>query len=82
MSENEPKVLISYTHDSKKHKDRILNPTDKLRDDGIDCRIDQYEDSPPEGRASIGLNKSHQLKRHLQSKMPLVYLELICKLLC
>lgn len=49
MSETDPIVLISYTHDSKKHKDRVLNLANKLRDYGVDCNIDQYEDSPPEG---------------------------------
>ena len=44
-----PKVFISYSHDSQVHKDRILALADKLRKDGIDCNIDQYEESPPEG---------------------------------
>ncbi|MDJ0596291.1 MAG: TIR domain-containing protein [Pleurocapsa sp. MO_226.B13] len=44
-----PKVFISYSWDSPKHKDDVLNLADRLRNDGIDCNIDQYEVSPPEG---------------------------------
>ena len=44
-----PKVFISYSWDSDKHKDDVLNLADRLRNDGIDCNIDQYEVSPPEG---------------------------------
>jgi hypothetical protein len=43
------KVFISYSHDSQIHKDRVLALCDRLRDDGIDCNIDQYEPSPLEG---------------------------------
>src|SRR6266568_6694830 len=43
------KVFISYSHDSDEHKDRVLELSDRLRGDGVDCRIDQYEQSPAEG---------------------------------
>ena len=43
------KVFISYSHDSPEHVDRVLELSDRLREDGIDCRIDQYEQSPLEG---------------------------------
>lgn len=46
---NSPKVFISYSWDSPKHKDRVLALADRLRSDGIDCTLDQYEVSPPEG---------------------------------
>ncbi len=46
-----PKVFISYSHDSEEHKDRVLALSEHLRADGIDCIIDQYEISPPEGWA-------------------------------
>lgn len=49
MKENNPKVFISYSHDSKEHQDRVLELSNRLRSEGIDCSIDQYEDSPPEG---------------------------------
>ncbi|HXL35926.1 MAG TPA: toll/interleukin-1 receptor domain-containing protein, partial [Ktedonobacteraceae bacterium] len=44
-----PTVFISYSHDSPEHADRVLALSDRLRADGIDCILDQYEDSPPEG---------------------------------
>jgi len=44
------RVFISYSHDSEEHKDRVQALSDRLRADGIDCIIDQYETSPPEGR--------------------------------
>lgn len=44
-----PKVFISYSHDSPEHMDRVLELSNRLRDDGIDCTVDQYETSPPQG---------------------------------
>ena len=44
-----PSVFISYSHDSTEHADRVLALSDRLRADGIDCILDQYEVSPPEG---------------------------------
>lgn len=44
-----PKVFISYTHDSIEHADKVLLLSNKLRLEGIDTILDQYEDSPPEG---------------------------------
>jgi len=44
-----PRVFISYSHDSPEHEDRLLALSDRLRQDGVDCRIDQYEQSPAEG---------------------------------
>jgi tetratricopeptide (TPR) repeat protein len=52
-----PKVFISYSHDSQKHKDRVLALSDRLREDGIDCTIDQYEESPAEGWQRWMLNQ-------------------------
>ena len=43
------RVFISYSHDSAEHKDRVWDLCERLRNDGIDCRIDQHEFSPPEG---------------------------------
>ncbi len=43
------KVFISYSHDSEEHLNRVLALSDRLRGDGIDCHIDRYEDSPPQG---------------------------------
>ena len=44
-----PIVFISYSHDLQEHADRVLTLSDHLRAEGIDCILDQYEDSPPEG---------------------------------
>jgi nucleoside phosphorylase len=52
-----PKVFISYSHDSQEHKDRVLELADRLREDGIDCTIDQYEESPSEGWQRWMLNR-------------------------
>ncbi len=43
------RVFLSYSHDSQEHKDRVLALCDRLRSDGINAWIDQYEISPPEG---------------------------------
>jgi tetratricopeptide (TPR) repeat protein len=43
------RAFISYSHDSAEHKDRVWDLCERLRNDGIDCRIDQHEPSPPEG---------------------------------
>jgi len=46
-----PKVFISYSHDSKEHRDFVRGISDRMRlEDGLDCQIDQYIiGSPPEG---------------------------------
>jgi nucleoside phosphorylase len=54
-----PKVFISYSHNvqSPGYKDRILILANRLLEDGIDCNIDQYEESPPEGWQRWMLNQ-------------------------
>ena len=42
-------VFISYSHDSDRHEEGVRHLADQLRRDGIDCRLDQYVESPPEG---------------------------------
>jgi predicted ATPase len=44
-----PRVFLSYSQDSEAHAAAMLALSDRLRQDGVDCRIDQYESSPPEG---------------------------------
>jgi hypothetical protein len=44
-----PKVFISYSHDSREHADRVFAFAERLREWGVDCHLDQYETSPPEG---------------------------------
>ncbi len=53
--QNNIKVFISYSHNSEDKKDntkeKVLVLSNRLREDGIDCIIDQYEISPPLGWA-------------------------------
>ncbi len=44
-----PKVFISYSHDSDAHSLRVLDLSNRLRDGGIDCEIDQYNPAPEQG---------------------------------
>ncbi|MEH2288271.1 SEFIR domain-containing protein [Nostoc sp.] len=46
---NPPKVFISYSWDSNEHKERILKLSTRLRDEGVDCQIDQYVQFPSKG---------------------------------
>ncbi len=42
-------VFISYSHDSGSHVQRVVALADKLRCDGLDVRLDQYNSNPAEG---------------------------------
>ena len=42
-------VFISYSHDSPEHIRAVLALSNRLRTDGVDAALDQYETSPPEG---------------------------------
>ena len=42
-------VFVSYSHDSPTHLKKVLDFADRLREDGIDCNLDQYEQAPSEG---------------------------------
>lgn len=44
-----PKVFISYSHDSKEHSKRVLELANRLRADGVDAILDQYEIAPTMG---------------------------------
>ncbi|MDZ3837792.1 MAG: SUMF1/EgtB/PvdO family nonheme iron enzyme [Rhodospirillales bacterium] len=46
---NPPKVFISYSHDSPQHEQRVLELANRLRQNGVDAEVDQYEVSPAEG---------------------------------
>ena len=37
-------VFISYSHDSQEQMDRIWQLSERLRRDGVDCRIDQHRE--------------------------------------
>ena len=41
-----PRVLISYSHDSDEHRDRVVKLAKRLRDDGIEAIIDRDVQSP------------------------------------
>ena len=49
--ENAPpgEVFISYSWDTEEHIKAVRDFSDRLRSEGIDAVIDQYEESPPEG---------------------------------
>ena len=47
--EHNPIVFISYSQDSISLADRVLEFSNKLRSEGIDTILDQYEESPAEG---------------------------------
>lgn len=47
MEEINPKVFISYSQDSVEFADKVLDLSNKLRREGIDAILDQYEESPP-----------------------------------
>jgi len=52
MGDERPKadtVFVSYTHDTPEHENRVWELSERLRNDGIDCRVDQQEESPAEG---------------------------------
>jgi hypothetical protein len=42
-------VFLSYSHDSALHAARVLELAQRLRAEGIDCWIDQFEQGPAEG---------------------------------
>ena len=44
-----PRVFISYSHDSPNHMERVRSLADRLRSEGVDAWLDQYEISPTEG---------------------------------
>ena len=48
MSTN-PKVFISYSHQDAAYEYKVLEFSNKLRSEGIDASIDQYEEAPVEG---------------------------------
>src|SRR6266446_5659256 len=57
MPQDHLRVFVSYSHDSQEHMDRVLELSDRLRADGIDCALDQYAESPSEGWPRWTLNQ-------------------------
>lgn len=55
---NHPRVFISYSHDSDKHRERVLGLAQRLRADGFETMIDRYvEGTPPQGWPRWMLNQ-------------------------
>ena len=46
IENNIPTVFISYSHDSKVHKQWVLELAQKLRQNGVDIIIDQWDLDP------------------------------------
>jgi hypothetical protein len=42
-------VFISYSHETPEHKQAVLGLAGRLRQEGVDAWLDQYEPAPPEG---------------------------------
>ncbi len=49
MLSDAKKVFIGYSHDSPEHEKQVLALSERLRADGVDSWIDQYEPYPEEG---------------------------------
>ena len=53
-----PKIFISYSHDSQEHKKWVLDLATRLRNNGVDAIIDQWELRP-------GDDLPHFMETHL-----------------
>ena len=49
MASAPPKILISYSHDSREHEQRVLELANCLRGGRFRLRLDQYVVAPAEG---------------------------------
>lgn len=48
--DEDPRIFISYSHDSDEHRQRVLDLATRLRqDDGLDVEIDRFHQAPPQG---------------------------------
>ncbi len=45
-SQDSPKVFLSYSHDSAQHKDWVRQLAERLRHDGVDVTLDQWDLRP------------------------------------
>lgn len=63
-----PKVFISYSHDSQEHKKWVLDLATRLRNNGVDAIIDQWELRP-------GDDLPHFMETHLANSD---YVVMIC----
>ncbi len=53
-------VFISYAHEPEPHNEKVFELSERLRSEGVDCSIDQYEVSPPEGWPRWSSNQIQQ----------------------
>ncbi len=51
------RVFVSYSHDSPRHQTRVLELSNRLREQGVNCQIDVYHEAPPEGWPRWMLNQ-------------------------
>jgi hypothetical protein len=65
MASENPKVFISYSHDSVDHAKRVLALAEQLRTDGVEALIDQYVQDPDEGWIRWMRNQVGQASRVL-----------------
>lgn len=63
-----PKVFISYSHDSQEHKKWVLDLATRLRNNGVDAIIDQWELRP-------GDDLPHFMETHLSNSD---YIVMVC----
>lgn len=55
---NKPTIFISYSHDNESHRERVLALSERLRNDGLETRLDRYVNgAPPEGWPRWMLNQ-------------------------
>ena len=43
------RVFISYSHETSEHDRGVMDLANRLRADGVDCRLDQDQTSPTQG---------------------------------
>lgn len=55
-----PKAFISYSHDTQEHKKWVLELATRLRNNGIDAILDQFELQP-------GADLPHFMETHLST---------------
>jgi hypothetical protein len=55
-----PRVFVSYAHESESHNEKVFELSERLRSEGVDCYIDQYEVSPAEGWPRWSRNQIQQ----------------------
>ena len=60
MTSNIPKAFVSYSHDSQDHKKWVLELATRLRNNGIDAILDQFE-------LQAGDDVPHFMETHLSS---------------